>query len=50
MGFDMDGIVPSVTRLAIHEEGAHRMYYKNGVTLMREVEREGTSTLLEWFA
>lgn len=45
----MDGIVPSVTRLAVHEEGAHRVYYKDGVTLMREVEREGTSTLLEWF-
>lgn len=45
----MDGIIPKVTRLAVHEEGAHRVYYKDGVTLQSVVERTSTDTLLEWF-
>ena len=32
----MDGITPAVTRLAVHEEGGHRVYLKNG-TLLRVV-------------
>ena len=49
LGFDMDGIIPKVTRLAVHEEGAHRVYYKYGVILQSVVERTSTDTLLEWF-
>ncbi|KAL0040314.1 hypothetical protein WJX77_003189 [Trebouxia sp. C0004] len=49
LGFDMDGILSKVTRLAVHEEGAHRVYYKYGVTLQSVVKRTSTDSLLEWF-
>ena len=45
----MDGIVPAVTRLAVHEEGGHRVYFKNGTMLTDVRDRTSTTTLLQWF-
>ncbi len=45
----MDGITPAVTRLAVHEEGGHRVYFKNGTMLTDVRDRTSTTTLLQWF-
>ena len=49
MGFDMDGIYPSVTRLQVHDDGGQLVYYENGTEVRDVLDKEARTTLTEWF-
>lgn len=48
-GVHVSNQVPSVTRLAIHEEGQQAVSFKATDTAEMVVNRRNTSTLMEWF-
>ena len=48
-GFNVSNQVPSVTRLAVHEEGQQTVYFKANNDAAAVVNRRSTSSLLEWF-
>lgn len=48
-GFNVSNQLPSVTRLAIHEEGQQAVCFSAQDTPAAVLNRRNTSTLLEWF-
>jgi hypothetical protein len=50
MGFDMDGVYPSVTRLQVHDDGGQLVYYGEGDAVTEVLNKESRTTLTEWFA
>ncbi len=50
MGFDMDGVHPSVTRLQVHDDGGQLVYYAEVDAVTEVLDKESRTTLTEWFA
>ena len=48
-GFEVSHQVPSVTRLAIHEEGQQAVCFRSNENAATVLNRRNTSSLLEWF-